>query len=550
MTDSVDTLIRGTMVNVLTGHLEDRTIAIDDGFVVGFGDRPAEREFTAEFVSPGLINGHMHIESTMLSLPRYAQAGLPRGVTGIIADPHEIGNVLGVRGVRALTQQAAETPIRARFTVPSSVPASDRQDAGARIDPTDVAELLDEERVVGLAEVMDIEGVLAGDEEVHAKIAAAKERGLVVDGHFPRVRGEDLHFLARYLDTDHETRELEEAREKVDCGVKLHIREGSSSKNLDELLPLIEAVDSHRLMFCTDNFYIDDLVDHAGMDEIVRRVISAGVDPVTAVQLATVTVSETYDLPFGSIRPGAPADIVLLDDLENWTVDRVMVGGELDPHEGLDDPPIFELTENTVRCEQLEPAAFHLPIENGTHRLRVIDHEPPLATEDIRSVPIKDGCPVDAGERDELLAAVVERHGGDGSIGRGVITGTGLERGAIASTVAHDAHNLVVVGVDPDAMATAANHLRALGGGLVVADPRHGTTALPLPIAGLLSNDSFEDVAETMATVQGAARAAGLSHSKGIMCLDNLTLEVVPELRLTNQGLVDVSSMSVVDLLV
>ncbi len=304
MTATVDLLVRGTMVNVLTGTLEERTIAVDDGVIVGFGDRPTNAEYEAAYVAPGLINSHMHVESTMLTLPQYAEGVLPHGVTGIVADPHEIGNVPGVAGIRALLAQAEQTPLRAVFTVPSSVPASGLQDAGATIDAADTAALLEEERVVGLAEVMDAEGVLEGDGEIHAKIAAARRHGLTVDGHLPWRSGTELHELCHHLDTAHESRVLSEAREKADCGMRIHLREGSSSKNLEELMPLIDAVDSRRLMLCTDNFYIDDLVEHAGIDDALRRVIAAGTDPVEAVQLATINVAETYGLDSGAIQPG------------------------------------------------------------------------------------------------------------------------------------------------------------------------------------------------------------------------------------------------------
>lgn len=548
MADSVDLLVRGTMVNVLTGTLEDRTIAVDDGEIVGFGERPADAVYEANYVAPGLINAHMHVESTMLSLPRYAEAVVPRGVTGIVADPHEIGNVLGADGVRALLQQATDTPLRARFTVPSSVPASDLQDAGATIDPEETATLLEEDRVVGLAEVMDVEGVLTGDPDVHAKIAAARERGLTVDGHLPRATGEELHTLRRYLDTAHESRDLAEAREKVDVGMRIHVREGSSSKNLDELMPLLDAVDSRRLMLCTDNFYVEDLLDHAGIDDAIRRVIAAGTDPVEAVQLATINVAETYDLDIGRIEPGAPADLVLLDDVETWAVDRVLIGGTVDPVGRALETPSFDLDHNSVDCPRLVPGDFaHPELSEGENGIRAIDHTGDVTRELIDSVTVSDGRVTNAVRDDLLPLAVVERHGNDGGIGHGFVHGFGSDRGAMASTVAHDAHNLVVVGADYESMARVANRLRECGGGLAVYDPSSGTTVLPLPIAGLLSTKSFTAVAEQFARVQAAARDIGTELPGGIMNLDNLSLEVVPELRLTNNGLVDVERMEYVD---
>lgn len=551
MSDPVDLLVRGTVVNVLTGTLEDRAVAVDGGEIVGFGEYAARETYEAAYVAPGLINSHMHVESTMLSLPRFGRAVVPRGATGIVADPHEIANVLGADGVRALAAHADHTPLRARFTVPSSVPASGLQDAGATIGPAAVARLLELDRVVGLAEVMEVEGVLDGDPAVHAKIEAARERGLTVDGHMPRVTGTDLQEAAHYLDTDHESRALPEAREKVEAGIRLHLRQGSSSEDLAALLPLVEEVDSRRLMLCTDNFYVDDLRDHAGVDEALRTAIERGVDPVEAVQLATINVAETYDLSFGRIRPGAPADLVLLDDLETWDVDRVLVDGVVDPTAGADEPPSYDLDHDTVRCAPVEPADLAPPApDGGPCHVRIIDHTGAVTEEARGEVPVADGTLAPNPEADLLPAAVIERHGGTGEVGSGFVHGFDLDRGALASTVAHDAHNLVVVGADYGSMATAANELRAVGGGLAVHDPARGTTTLPLPIAGLLSERPFEAVAERFDAVQAAARRIGTALPGGVMELDNLSLEVVPEIRLTNRGLVDVERMEHVDLVV
>jgi len=569
----VDLLVRGRLVNVLTGTIEERAVAVDDGAVVGFGERPARETHEAAYVAPGLINGHMHVESTMLSLPRFAEVAVPRGVTGVVTDPHEIANVLGVAGVRELAAHAAHTPLRARFTVPSSVPASDLQDAGARLGPDAVADLLDADRVVGLAEVMDVEGVVGGDPAVHAKIDAARERGLVVDGHMPRVTGRRLDEAARHLDTDHESRAFEEAREKAAAGVRIHLREGSSSSDLAALAPLVDAVDGRRLMLCTDNLYVDDLRDRGGIDGVVRRAIDLGVDPVEAVQMATINVAETYGLPFGRIKPGAPADLVLLSELETWDVDRVVVDGVVDPVAGAPAPPTYELDHNSVHLDPVDPAdlARSVPAESGSGRrngggdrdgsgdgngeretrtVRVIDHTGAVTVEDRGEVPVVDGRLGPNPDSDLLSAAVIERHGGDGGVGVGFVHGFGLDRGALASTVAHDAHNLVVVGADYAAMARAANELRAVGGGLTVVDPDAGTTTLPLPVGGLVSQEPAGAVARQYAAVEAAARAIGTALPKGIMALDNLSLEVVPEIRLTNRGLVDVERMEHVDLLV
>ncbi len=556
MSERVDTLVRGTVVNVHTGNLdEDGAVAIDDGEVVALAERPADRELEAAYVAPGLIDAHMHVESSMVTLPRYGAAVVPRGVTSVVTDPHEIANVLGEAGVRAHLADAAHTPLKARFTVPSSVPATDLQDAGAALGPEAVARLLDAEGVVALGEVMNIPGVLAGEESVHAKIRAAKERGLTVDGHLPRVRGDDLQEAARYLETDHESITLEEAREKADAGLRVYLREGSSSRNLADLVGLVDAVDPRRLSLCTDDRDVVDLVAAGGVDHAVRKAIELGVDPVVAVQLATLNTAEAYGLPFGRIAPGAPADLVLLSDLESWSVEHVLVDGELDPTAGAGEPPATEVATDTVAFDPVEPAdlAIEAPDPSAdTATVRVVDAVGGLQTGRMEAeVPVEGGRLAADLEGDVLPLAVIERHGGDGGIGRGFVHALGLDRGAVASTVAHDAHNLVVAGADHASMARVANHLREAGGGVAAYDPEADElTSLALPVAGLMSDRPLREVRDGFEAVEAAARDLGMAHEGGIMELSFLSLEVIPEYRLTNNGLVDVEAFDFVDVVV
>lgn len=555
MTDRVDTLLRGTIVNVHAGTLESGAVAVDDGEIVALEERPAHRELDAGYVAPGLIDAHMHVESSMVTLPRYGKAVVPRGVTGVVHDPHEIANVLGEEGVRSVIKDAGRTPLKARFTVPSSVPATHLQDGGATIGPDGVERLLDAENVVALGEVMDIPGVLAGEERIHAKIDAARDRGLPVDGHMPRVTGTDLHAVARYLDSDHESISLQEAREKVDVGIRVYLREGSSSRNLADLAPLVERVDSRYLSLCTDDRDVVDLIERGGIDDAVRTAIREGVDPVTAVQLATINTAESYDLPFGRLTPGAPADLVLLSDLEAWDVEGVMIDGDLDPTAGRDEPPSSSVATDTVRFEPVDAGTFAHPVSEpdaDTRRVRAIDAVGGLQTARLETaVPVRDGTLRTAPDDDVVALAVVERHGNDHGVGRGFVHGLGLQRGAVGCTVAHDAHNLVVAGVTGEAMARVANHLREIGGGVAAYD--HATdeiTALALPVAGLMSDDPLDAVAERFRAVEDAAAALGLEHEGGIMELSFLSLEVIPELRITNNGLVDVERMEYVDVTV
>jgi len=558
MTDEVDLLVRGTLVNVNTGTLSNTAVAVDDGDIVALGERPAAREIETGYITPGLIDAHMHVESSMVTLPRYGAAVVPRGVTSVVHDPHEIANVLGADGVRSLFADATHTPLKARITVPSSVPASHLQDGGATVDAEDVGALLEEDIVTALGEVMNIPGLLAGDEEVHAKIEAARERGLTVDGHAPRVTGSDLQEVARYLDNDHESIAMAEAREKVEAGMRVYLREGSASKNLEDLVALVGEVDSRRLSLCTDDRDVVDLVEMGGVDYVVKKAMELGVDPVEAIQMATLNTAESYGLPFGRVQPGAPADLVLLSDLQSWDVDHVIVDGEVDPTADADEPPATEIATDTVTFDPVDAADLAIEHEGpGPVRVRVVDAVGGLQTARMEAaVPVEtedvpagwDGVLGADTDADVLPMAVIERHGGDGTVGRGFVHRLGLDRGAVGSTVAHDAHNCVVAGTSHAAMARVANHLREIEGGVAAYDPHDDTVrALALPVAGLMSDEPLGVVKERFETVETAARDLGLSHEGGLMELSFLALEVIPEYRLTNNGLVDVEAFDYVD---
>ncbi len=571
---SVDLLVRGTLVNVLTGTLSKTAVAVDDGEVVALEERPADREIETGYITPGLIDAHMHVESSMVTLPRYGAAVVPKGVTSVVHDPHEIANVLGAEGVRSLLADAAHTPLKARITVPSSVPASHLQDGGATVDAAAVAGLLDEDRVIALGEVMNIPGLLAGDEDVHAKIRAARQRGLTVDGHAPRVTGSDLQTVARYLDNDHECIARPEAREKVEAGMRVYLREGSASKNLADLVGLVDEVDSRRLSLCTDDRDVADLVDDGSLGAVVRQAIDLGVDPVEAVQMATINTAESYGLPFGRVAPGAPADLVCLDDLSSWSVDHVVIDGTVDPTAGGGEPPASAIATDTVHFDPVEASELAISHEGpGPVTVRVVHALGGLQTgrmeAEVPVVPAEEAIGDDAGgsvlaadtEADVLPMAVIERHGGDGGVGRGFVHNLGLDRGAVGSTMAHDAHNCIVAGADHTSMARVANHLREVGGGVAVYDPhaaagsatdghKAGVTTLPLPVAGLMSDEPLATVAEGFEAVEAAARDVGMSIDGGLMDISFLALEVIPEYRLTNNGLVDVAEFDYVDVVV
>jgi len=553
MTDreAVDTLVRGTIVNVHTGTLEEGAVAIDDGEIVALAERPADRELTAEYVAPGLLDAHVHVESSMVTPSGYSNAVVPHGVTGIVWDPHEIANVLGEAGVRAAMADCREIPLKAHFAVPSSVPASPLQDGGATLDADAVEGLLDADPVVALAEVMDLFGVVESDRTVHDKISAARERGLTVDGHLPRVSGALLQTAARYLDTDHESISEAEAREKLAAGIRVYLRASSITETLPECLRVVEDVDSRWVSLATDDRDVVDIYENGGVNVAVETALAEGYDPVEVVTMATLNTAEAYGLPSGRITPGAPADLVLLDDLDSWAVETVMIDGELDPTDRVDAPDTAIAT-GTVSFTPVDPAdlAHATPGTADSRTVRAIDCTETETTPMEATVPVADSRLVADTEADVLPIAVVERHGNDGGVGTGFAHGFGLDRGAIASTVAHDAHNLIVAGTTHEAMARVANDLREADGGYAVYDPEADrTTVLELPVAGLMSDRPVADVAEDYRRLREAGRTLGLDDG-GFVVLSVLGLEVVPQLRITNRGLVDVTTMEYVDLVV
>jgi len=553
-TEKVDLTISGTLVDVTNGTLRDGTVAVDNGEIVALADRPADRDIEAGYIAPGLIDAHMHVESSMVTAARYGNAVLPRGVTSVVADPHEIANVCGLAGVRGMIADADHTPLKMRFTAPSSVPASHLQDGGATLTVDDVAGLLDEEAVIALGEVMNIPGVLAGDDEVHGKIGAARRRGMPVDGHAPRVTGDALQTVARYLDNDHESVTEAEAFEKLQAGMRVYIREGSCSKNLDDLIALLDRkdVDSRQVSLCSDDRDVTELVELGSVDFAVKRAIEHGVDPVEAVQLATINTAESYDLPFGRVEPGAPADLVLLDDLSNWEVAHVVVDGVFDPK--TPEPPATAVETDTVSVGTINPLALAhehsgagpvtVQVIDAVGRLQTARMEHELAVEPHNGTEIVVPDPAE----DILALSVIERHEGTGSIGNSFVHGLGLDRGAVGTTVAHDAHNCLVTGASIDAMARTGTHLEEIGGGVAAYDPETATMAsLALPVGGLMSDEPLSVVNEGFETVQAQARKMGLDHEGGLHTLTFLALEVIPALRLTNNGLVDVDAFQYTD---
>jgi adenine deaminase len=543
-------LKRARVVNLFTNEVISTDVAIHDGYVVGLGsyDGPNQIDLADALVLPGLIDGHLHIESTMLTPAEFARAVVPRGVTSVVVDPHEIGNVLGADGVRMLLAATQDLPLRVFVNVPSCVPASPWEDSGFVLGAEEIAQLLDEQRVVGIAEVMNFPGVLDTVPDVLAKVELGHRRRVPIDGHAPGVSGKDLcAYVAAGIESDHETTRAEEAEEKLRLGMWLMVREGSTEHNLADLLPVVQRHRARRALLVTDDRTPTDLRDEGHVDHALRQAIALGLDPISAVAMASLNAAERFGLKhLGAVAPGYRADLHVVDDLRNPRARLVVVDGRVVAENGrcLFEAPAFDysLARDSVRLAGIDPGALRLAAEGG--QCRVIGLVPgQIVTEHLVDTPlVRDGEIVADVQRDQLKLAVFERHRGTGNVGVGLVRGFGLRAGALASSVAHDAHNVGVVGTNDRDMVAAVEAIASQQGGLAVVRDGQVLAALPLPIGGLMSDLSFEEVAARLAAVDNAAKELGCTTARPFMSLSFLALSVIPSLKLTDRGLVDVDA--------
>lgn len=547
-------LKRARVVNVLTNEIYPADVAIHEGYIVGLGDYsgPNEIDLDGSYVLPGLIDGHLHVESTMLSAGEFARAVVPHGTTSVVVDPHEIGNVLGAEGIKLLLRATEDLPLNFFVNVPSCVPASEMENGGHVLRASDMEPLLDEPRVVGIAELMNFPGVLAADPDVLAKAELGQRRGVPIDGHAPGVSGKDLcAYAAAGIESDHETTRAEEAKEKLRLGLWLMVREGSTEKNLKELLPVVRRLRARRAMFVTDDRAPNDLRDEGHLDHAVRLAISEGLDPVSAIAMATIAPAERFGLKrIGAIAPGYQADLIVTDDLQNLRARLVLKDGRIVARDGVPAfrPPPFDYSSalDTIHIGPLNEGSLRLP--STARRCRVIGLVPhQIVTEHLVEEPkTVDGQIVADPDRDILKFAVVERHKATGDVGVGLVKGFGMQDGALASSVAHDAHNIGVVGTNDADMLAAVRALVEQRGGLAVVRDGKVLARLPLPIGGLISDLPFEEVAERLEAVEAAASALGCTIWRPFMVLSFLALSVIPALKLTDRGLVDVEAWELV----
>ncbi len=548
------------LVNVCSGESYPADVAVADGLVVGVsapggGYRgQEERDLQGRWLAPGLIDGHMHIESTMLVLSEFARIVTPRGVTVVMLDPHEFANVLGVDGIRYVLESGRGLPLTAYVMLSSCVPASSYESPYRILMADDLLPLLDDERVLGLAEMMNMPGVLHGDEQVLAKIRATHRHGLVVDGHAPGLDGRDLcAYATAGVMSDHECTTLEEARQRIRLGMWLMIREGSAARNLDTLLPLVKELHPPRVFFVTDDRDPQDLTTRGHIDSMVRRAIELGLDPVEAIRLASYNTAQYFRLyDRGAVAPNFIADFVVVDDLSTFKVESVYKDGKLVAQDGkllVDVPTVtFSGVTGTVHMGNISENDLRIPGKAGLIEVVGIEAGQITTTHLGEEAPLRDGEIVADPARDLLKLVVIERHHASGNVGLGMVKGFGLRRGALASSVAHDAHNLVIVGVNDGDILRSAKVLQEMGGGFACVVDGEVRAKVPLPFGGLVSPLSANELVQQLHVLDAAAAELGCTLEHPCMTLSFLSLSVIPSLKLTDQGLIDVETFKLVPL--
>ncbi len=543
------------VINVFTAEIIPTDIAITDARIVGLGDYEAAEtiDVGGRYVAPGFIDSHVHIESAMVPPPEFTRAVVPRGTTTVITDPHEIANVLGLEGIRYMLEMAKYNPLSVYVNAPSCVPSTHMETTGASLEWYDLVPLQQEEYVIGLAEVMNFPGVVAGDESTLNKIRSFQKQ--VKDGHCPGLTGKGLNaYINASIGSDHECTTVEEAREKLRLGMYIFLREATNAHNLQSLLPLVTPDTARRICFCTDDRQPADLLEQGHIDFMIRMAIAAGVPPITAIRMATLNPSEYFHLhDRGAIAPGRRADLVVFSDLAAPSAELVFRGGKLVAKDGKTLPWERPGRRSVLRSSMnvdWSKVDFSMPANSQKARVMGTVPDQLITKHLIEETPNADGKVVADTGRDLLKIAVIERHLATGRMGKGLIHGFGLKRGAMASTVAHDHHNIVVVGVDDRSMFTAVRAVAETKGGMAAVDGETILAQLPLPIAGLMSDQPIERVRDQMAELLGAAHQLGSPLHDPFMAMSFQALPVIPSLKLTDYGLVDVDKFELVSLFV
>lgn len=553
--EPVDLLLKnGRLVNVLSGQIHSVSMAVHEGLVVGFGDYDANDtvDLQGRYLAPGFIDGHLHLESSMLTVSEFARNVVPKGTTTVVADPHEIANVMGLDGIRYMLDSSEGLPLRVYLMFPSCVPATPFETSGAVLEAEDMVPLKDNPRILGLAEMMNFPGVVMGDQGALAKIKAFE--GRPIDGHAPGLSGRELcAYVIAGIGSDHECVSAEEAREKLGMGMRVMIREGSAAHNMDALLPLVNEFNSRNCMFVTDDMDPSDIMEKGHIDRLVRKAVGKGMDPIRAIQMASLNTARYFGLKgLGALAPGYIADILVLEDLTQFQVDRVYQAGRLVAQQG----KAIDRTTSSVgaafttsmNVDWSKVTGFEIPAEGDSVNVIGIVPGEIFTKRLYQPAPKSDGRIVADTDRDILKISVIERHKGSGAYGLGLISGFGLKKGAVGCSVAHDAHNIIVVGENDRDMMTVARHIHDMGGGMAAAVEGNVKAELPLPIAGLMSDAPIGEVRTALDRVAQSARDLGCGLEGPFATLSFMALTPIPELKITDQGLFDSANFKFVSL--
>ena len=558
--EKADLVIKNAnLVNVLSEEIHKCDIAITDGIIAGIGRNyqgEKEIDINGAYVTPSFIDGHVHLESTMMLPREFAKIVLPAGTTTVIIDPHEISNVLGLHGISFMHEAVRNLPIDVYTMLPSCVPATPYETSGFDLNSYDLSLLIDKPWVLGIAEMMNFPGVLNLDKNVMAKLELAKSKGKRIDGHAPYLGGKDLcAYIASGVKSDHECTTPEEAIERIRLGMYVMIREGTAAKDLDALIPVLKNCNTRKCIFVTDDRHPADLKEH--INGMVRRAVEAGVDPIKAVQVASLNTAEYFGLNnLGAIAPGYKADMLILPDLKSFKPDVVIKNGNIVAQNGKLTAPLRENEElsmrNSVNVRWITPEDFKIEagVESGNIKVRTIEVIPhQLITKSVESeVRVVNGNAVSNLDNDTLKICVIERHRATGNIGKGFVKGFNLKCGAIASTVAHDSHNMIVIGTNDADMYEAAVALIKCQGGKVVVNNGEILSQLSLPIAGLMSDKEFDYVVDKCEELNRAASSIGCILNDPFMTMGFLSLPVIPELKVTDKGVFDTNKFGFVNI--
>lgn len=541
----------GKFLDMITGELVESDIAICGDMIVGtFGEYSGKQEIDISglTVTPGFIDTHLHIESSLVTPHEFDRCVTPRGITTAICDPHEIANVIGIDGIRYFLEAASHTLLDIRVQLSSCVPATEMETSGARLDFKDLQPYINHPKVIGLAEFMNYPGVLFKDPTAIEKLEGFS--GEHIDGHAPLLGGKDLNgYLSAGISTEHESTTAAEAMEKMRKGMHILIREGSVSKDLDALFPIITEQNSAFIAFCTDDRNPLDIAEYGHIDHMIRTAIKRGASPLAVYRAASLSAARAFGLKQrGMIAPGWRADLVVMDDLETCHAQKVFCAGVEVTDEGFAArTPVAPIGRNSVKANKVVESDFHIPSSNKPTRVIGIVPGRIITENLVADMPMKNGMKTVDLAKDNIKMAVVERHGKNGNIGTCFVNGFGLKRGAIASTVCHDHHNIAVVGVSDADMVVATNRLSEIEGGFVVVENGKVLGEVALPIAGLMSLLSYEEVRDHLVELRKAALSLGVTLEEPFLQLAFLALPVIPHLKLTDMGLVDVDKFAFVD---